>query len=146
MSKYMLIMRSTADAAAEFENVDFEEVIMGRYNEKMINAGVMVDGEGLSDASEGAVVNFDTEDPVVTDGPYGEIHELFNGYWTVEVPTKAEAIEWARQAPLGKGSRIEVRRVTDESDFADFEGNEYLEKEKGWRAEQAERSAQPGQA
>ena len=119
---------------------------MGRYNEKMINAGVMVDGEGLSDASEGAVVNFDTEDPVVTDGPYGEIHELFNGYWTVEVPTKAEAIEWARQAPLGKGSRIEVRRVTDESDFADFEGNEYLEKEKGWRAEQAERSAQPGQA
>lgn len=141
MSKYMLIMRSTADAAAEFENVDFEEVInaMGRYNEKMINAGVMVDGEGLSDASEGAVVNFDTEDPVVTDGPYGEIHELFNGYWTVEVPTKAEAIEWARNAPLGKGSRIEVRRVTDESDFADYEGNEYLEKEKGWREDLASR-------
>ena len=148
MSKYMLIMRSTADAAAEFENVDFEEVInaMGRYNEKMMNAGVLVAGEGLSDASEGAVVSFDTEDPVVTDGPYGEIHELFNGYWTVEVPTQAEAIEWARKAPLGKGSRIEVRRVTDESDFADFEGNEYLEKEKGWRAEQAERGAQPGQA
>ena len=148
MTKYMLIMRTTAEAAAEFENVDFEEVInaMGRYNEKMINAGVMVDGEGLADASEGAVVNFDTEDPVVTDGPYGEIHELFNGYWTVEVPTKAEAIEWARNAPLGKGARIEVRRINDESDFEDFADNEYIQKEKGWREDLAERRADSTQA
>lgn len=148
MTKYMLIMRSTAEAAAEFENVDFEEVInaMGRYNEKMINAGVMVDGEGLADASEGAVVNFDTEDPVVTDGPYGEIHELFNGYWTLEVPTKAEAIEWARNAPLGKGTRIEVRRINDESDFEDFSDNEYIQKEKGWRAEQEQRRAETAEA
>ena len=148
MTKYMLIMRSTAEAAAEFENVDFEEVInaMGRYNEKMINAGVMVDGEGLSDASEGAVVNFDTEDPVVTDGPYGEIHELFNGFWTLEVPTKAEAVEWARNAPLGKGARIEVRRINDESDFEEFADNEYIQKEKGWREELAERRAEAAEA
>lgn len=148
MTKYMLIMRDTAGATQPDSAADFEEIInaMGRYNEKMINAGVLLDGEGLSDASEGAVVNFDTEDPVVSDGPYGEIHELFNGFWMLEVPTKAEAIEWARNAPLGKGSRIEVRRVTDESDFADFSDNEYIEKEKGWRAEQDERRAGSGEA
>lgn len=148
MTKYMLIMRSTAEAAAEFENVDFEEVInaMGRYNEELMNAGVMIDGAGLSDPSEGAVVNFDTEGPVVTDGPYGEIHELFNGYWTLEVPTKAEAIEWARRAPLGKGGRLEVRRVTDESDFKDFSDNEYIQKEEGWRAEQEQRRAESAEA
>src|SRR5699024_11649605 len=81
--KYMLIMRSTPAAVAEHENTDFAEVLtaMGKYNEQMMNAGVMLDGEGLADAAEGAVVNFDTEDPVVTDGPYGEVHELFNGFW-----------------------------------------------------------------
>lgn len=146
--KYMLIMRSTAEAAAAFENTDFEEVInaMGRYNEELMHAGVMIDGAGLSDAAEGAVVNFDTENPVVTDGPYGEIHELFNGYWMLEVPTKADAIEWARRAPLGKGARLEVRRLTDESDFADYSDNEYIQKEEGWRAEQEQRRTRSGQA
>jgi hypothetical protein len=145
--KYMLIMRSTAEAAAEFANTDFEEVInaMGRYNEQMMQAGVMLDGAGLSDASEGAVVNYDDEVPVVTDGPYGEIHELFNGFWMLEVPSKADAIEWARRAPLGRGARMEIRRVTDESDFADFADNEFIQKEEGWRAEQAERRAHTAQ-
>lgn len=145
--KYMLIMRDTAAAAQPSAEVDFEEIInaMGRYNEEMMNAGVMLDGAGLSDPAEGAVVNFDTEDPVVSDGPYGEIHELFNGFWILEVPSKADALEWARRAPLGKGSRIEVRRITDESDFADYTDNEYIQKEEGWRAEQAERRARADQ-
>lgn len=141
--KYMLIMRDTAEAVAQWENLDFEEVInaMGRYNEQMVKAGVFIDAQGLSDASEGAVVDFETEDPVVTDGPYGEVHELFNGFWILEVPTKAEAIEWARRAPLGKGSKMEVRRVNEWSDFPDHADNEYIEKEKGWRVEQEQRRA-----
>src|SRR5690625_7381077 len=98
--KSMLIMRSTAAAVEDYENTDFAEVLtaMGKYNEQMMNAGVMLDGEGLADAAEGAVVNFDTEDPVVTDGPYGEVHELLNGVWILEVTTKAEAVACERPA------------------------------------------------
>ena len=146
MSKYMLIMRNSG-SVEKLEDMDFEAVInaMGAYNESMINAGVMVGGDGLTDAAQGAVVEFTTEAPIVTDGPYGELHELFNGFWTIEVATREEAIEWASRAPLGPGNKIEVRRVTDETDFADHADNEYLRKEKEWRAQEgvAKPSADP---
>ena len=137
MSKYMLIMRNSG-SVEKLEDMDFEAVInaMGAYNESMINAGVMVGGDGLADAAQGAVVEFTTEAPIVTDGPYGELHELFNGFWTIEVATREEAIEWAGRAPLGPGNKIEVRRVTDETDFADHADNEYLQKEQEWRAQE----------
>jgi hypothetical protein len=136
--KYMLIMRATQAAKEAYEGMDFDEVItrMGRYNEQLISAGVLLAGEGLSDDVDttGFVVDFSTTPPAVTDGPYGEIHELFNGFWILEVSSKEEAVEWAKRCPLGPGSKLEVRRVTDESDFAGFEDNEYLQKEKEWRA------------
>jgi hypothetical protein len=137
MSKYMLIMRNSG-SVEKLEDMDFEAVInaMGAYNESMINAGVMVGGDGLTDAAQGAVVEFTTEAPIVTDGPYGELHELFNGFWTIEVATREEAIEWASRAPLAPGNKIEVRRITDMSDFADHADNEYLQKEQEWRAEE----------
>lgn len=140
--KFMLIMRSTQQALDAYADLDMEEIVnaMGAYNEKLMKAGVLLAGDGLADdPANSFVVNFDGDDPVVTDGPYGEIHELFNGFWMIEVATRSEAAEWARQCPLGPGNRLEVRRVTDESDFADLEGNEFLEKEKGWREEQAAR-------
>ena len=79
--------------------------------------------------------SFGGEEPVVTDGPYGETHELFNGFWMIEVSSRDEAIEWARRAPLIAGNKLEVRRVTDETDFADFADNEYIKKQEGWREE-----------
>ncbi|MBF4567544.1 YciI family protein [Plantibacter sp. VKM Ac-2880] len=137
MSKYMLIMRNSG-SVEKLEDMDFEAVInaMGAYNESMITAGVMVGGDGLTDAAQGAVVEFTTEAPIVTDGPYGELHELFNGFWTIEVATREEAIEWATRAPLAPGNKIEVRRITDMSDFADHADNEYLQKEEEWRAQE----------
>jgi hypothetical protein len=133
--KYMLIMRVTQAALDASKDVDFEEIInaMGAYNESMMKAGVLLAGEGLSDPSEGFVVDFSAEQPVVTDGPYGEVHELFNGFWILQVSSKEEAAEWASRAPLGPGTKLEVRRVTDETDFADHADNEYLQKEAGWR-------------
>ena len=134
--KHMLIMRATQQAVEDYENMDFEAVInaMGAYNESMIKAGVLVAGEGLAQEA-GYVVDFAGETPIVSDGPYGEVHELFNGFWIIQTATAEEALEWAKRAPLTPGNKLEVRRVTDETDFAGFEGNEYLEKEKGWRAE-----------
>jgi hypothetical protein len=135
--KYMLIMRATAEAVEAYKDIDFEEVInkMGAYNESMIKAGVMLAGEGLSDTDQGFVVDFSSEKPSVTDGPYGEVHELFNGFWIIQVSSKEEAIEWASRAPLGPGNKLEVRRVTEMEDFAEYADNEYLKKEEGWRAE-----------
>ena len=137
MAKYMLIMRNSGSVQS-FEDMDFDAVItaMGKYNEQMIEAGVLLAGDGLSDASQGSVVEFTGEAPIVTDGPYGEAHELFNGFWTIQAATKEEDVEWAKRAPLGRGNKIEVRRVTDESDFAGHEDNEYLQKEKAWRADE----------
>jgi len=137
MPKYMLIMRSNQAAVEDYESMDFEAVInaMGAYNESMMKAGVLLGGDGLSDAKEGFVVDFASETPIVTDGPYGETHELFNGFWIIQVSSKEEATEWAKRCPLGPGSKLEVRRVTDETDFADYADNEYVQKEEQWREE-----------
>ena len=133
--KYMLVMRTTEEAVQAAKEQDFEQVInaMGAYNEAMIKAGVLLAGEGLSDAEEGFVVDFDAEEPVVTDGPYGETRELFNGFWIIQVSSREEAVEWARRAPLGPGSTLEVRRVQEAEDFADYADNEYIRKEAEWR-------------
>ncbi|GAA2065168.1 MULTISPECIES: YciI family protein [Leifsonia] len=136
--KYMLIMRSDDAAKEAYQEMDFNEVItrMGQYNEQLISAGVLLAGEGLADdvAETGFVVDFSSTPPAITDGPYGETHELFNGFWILEVGSKEEAAEWASRCPLGPGSKLEVRRVTDESDFAAFADNEYIQKEAEWRA------------
>ena len=137
--KYMFIMRATDEAIEASKQVPFEEILnkMGAYNESLIKAGVMLAGEGLADVSEGTafVVDFSEEPPVVTDGPYGETHELFNGFWIVQVSSKEEAAEWASRCPLGPGSKLEVRRVAEADDFADFADHEYIQKEALWREE-----------
>ena len=135
MAKYMLIMRATDEAVEAYQDIPFEQVIeaMGRYNEELMKAGVMLAGEGLTDASEGFVVDFSAEPPLVTDGPYGETKELFNGFWILEVGSKEEAAEWAKRCPLGPGAKLEVRRVSEIEDFP--QDNEWIQKEAGWRAE-----------
>ena len=130
--KYMLIMRDTQEAFDTSQDVDFEEIInaMGAYNESLIKAGVFASAEGLAPADEGFVVDFAGEKPIVTDGPYGETHELFNGFWVIEVSSKEEAIEWASRAPLGAGSKLEVRQIPSfDEGFADYADNEYVQKE-----------------
>lgn len=132
--KFMLIMRATDETLAAYENVDFNEIIavMGKFNEEMINAGVMIGGEGLDPQDPGVVVDYSSETPVVTDGPYGETKELFNGFWMLEVTSKEEAVEWAKRAPMqGPGSKMEIRRVSEIDEFP--QDNKWVQKEKGWR-------------
>ena len=130
--KFMMIMRATEAAKAAYEEMDFEAVInaMGAYNEAMMNAGVLLQGEGLADdMTANFVVDFDAETPIVTDGPYGETHELFNGFWIIEVSSKQEAIEWASRAPLGPGSKLEVREIPSFAEtFEDYADNEFVKK------------------
>src|SRR5919199_2070621 len=111
----MLIMRATDETHAASQDVDFTEVLdsMGRFNDELIRAGVLVAAEGLDDPSQGVVVDFSGETPVVTDGPYGETKELFGGFYILDVASKEEAVEWARRLPVaGPGVKTEIRRVT----------------------------------
>ncbi|KHO22882.1 YciI family protein [Mycolicibacterium setense] len=143
MSRYMLIMRSTpeAEVAMAEQNIDFDEIIasMGRYNEELIKAGVLLAGEGLTDPGEGFVVDFNADPPVVTDGPYTEAKELFNGFWILDVSSKEEAKQWAQKCPLGSGVKLEVRRVSETDEFP--QDNEWVQKEIQWKAELAEKLA-----
>ena len=146
MSRYMLIMRSTPEAEAAYENVDFNEIIesMGRFNEELIKAGVLLAGEGLTGPEEGFVVDFNADPPVVTDGPYTEAKELFNGFWILDVSSKEEARQWAQKVPLGKGVKLEVRRVSETAEFP--QDNPWVQKEIQWKADLAEKIAAQARA
>lgn len=138
--RYMLIMHVEPEAAARAaEQMDLAEMfaVMGAYNDELIKAGVFLSAEGLSDASEGFRVDFSSTPPVVTDGPYAEAHEIFNGYWILEVAGREEAEHWARKCPLGPGANLEVRRINDLADFDVPGASEWLQKEQEWRAAQA---------
>ena len=132
--KYMLIMRATDEGFAGFANVEFDQILeaMGRFNDEMISAGVLVAAEGLDDAADGVVIDFSSTPPVVTDGPYGETKELFGGFWILDVASKEEAVEWAKRAPMtGPGLMTEIRRVTSIEEFP--QDNPWIQKERAWR-------------
>ncbi|MEV8441183.1 YciI family protein [Actinosynnema sp. NPDC051121] len=132
--KYMLIMRATDEAFASMGNIDFNEMLetIGKYNDELIRAGVLVAAEGLAEAEEGVVVDYSSEPPVVTDGPYGETKELFNGFYILNVASKEEAVEWAKRSPIsGAGFKTEIRRVTTIDEFP--QDNEWIRKERAWR-------------
>jgi len=138
--RYMLIMQVQPEAAARAaEELDMEQIVaqMGAYNEELHNAGVLLAGEGLTDASEGFRVDFSSTPPVVTDGPYAEAREVFTGFWILEVASREEAAHWAQKCPLGPGVTLEVRRVAEAEDMGLPADNEWLQKEQEWRAAQA---------
>ena len=133
MAKYMLIMRGTDESYGNLEKADFNEILetMGKFNDELIRAGVLLAAEGLDDPKEGVVVDFTGDTPVVTDGPYGETKELFGGYYILDVASKQEAIEWAKRAPLTAGTKTEIRRVPSIDEFP--QDNEWIQKERAWR-------------
>jgi hypothetical protein len=118
MPKYMLIMRGTDESNATLM-AGFEELAASTYQyiEELVKAGVFVAAEGLDDAGQSVVVDFSSETPVVTDGPYGETKELFGGYFMLDVASKQEAVEWAKRIPVVIGSKIEVRRVAGDDEM-----------------------------
>jgi hypothetical protein len=132
MSKYMLIVRPTDAAFAAGADVDFDEIIatIGAFNQELIRAGVLLAAEGL-DPVESVVVDFTGEEPVVSDGPYGETKELFSGYYVLEVSSREEAVEWAKRMPYSQATKVEIRRVTRIDELP--QDNEWIRKERAWR-------------
>lgn len=135
--RFMLIVKS--DAATEAGRLprpdEFEA--MGRYNEELVKAGVLLAGEGLLPSSKGARVTFTDGKPTVTDGPFPEAKELVAGYWLIQVKSKDEAIEWVKRCPSPpKGEmQIEIRQVAELEDFGDAISPEVREAEERMRAQ-----------
>ncbi|KUI27685.1 hypothetical protein AU196_21185 [Mycobacterium sp. IS-1742] len=148
MARYMLIMRvgPEAEMAMTEQDIDFDQILesMGRFNEELIKAGVLLGGEGLTGPEDGFVVDFNSDPPVVTDGPYTEAKELFNGFWILDVSSKEEAKQWAKKVPLGPGVKLEVRRVSETEEFP--QDNPWVQKEIRWKAELAEKVAAQARA
>jgi hypothetical protein len=90
---------------------------MGKYNEELSKAGVMLAGEGLQPSSKGVRVKFSGGKPTVIDGPFTETKELVAGFWLWQVKSKEEAIEWLKRAPFGGGTEVEIRQVFEAEDF-----------------------------
>ena len=90
---------------------------MGKFNEELVKAGVMVAAEGLHPSSKGKRVKFSGAKPTVTDGPFTESKELIAGFWLWQVRSMDEAIEWLKRSPFGGGAEIEIRPVFEADDF-----------------------------
>jgi hypothetical protein len=91
---------------------------MGKFNEELANAGMMLAGEGLHPSSKGARINYDGDEATVTDGPFGGAGELVAGYWVIQARSKDEAVEWMKRAPFREGE-VEIRQIFEDDDFGD---------------------------
>ena len=112
---------------------------MGKYNEELVKAGVMLAGEGLAPSSRGKRVKFDSDQRTVIDGPFPETDQLVAGFWLWKANSMDEALEWLNRAPFGGGVEIEIRPIMDLEDFGDLPP-EIIDREKRLRA-QAEQLA-----
>jgi hypothetical protein len=128
-----------ADEQSEAGVMPSEEMLteMGRYNEELVKAGVMLAGEGLHPTSKGKRVRFSGKDRTVIDGPFAETKELLGGFWLIQAKSMDEALEWVKRAPFDGGTEIEVRQVFEEEDFGEEFTPELREQERRIR-QQAE--------
>jgi hypothetical protein len=121
--RFMMLLKADKITEAGVLPTEKDLEVMGKYNEELVKAGVMLDGAGLQPSSKGARVTFPGGKPQVTDGPFAETKELLAGYWIIQVKSKEEAIEWAKRVPLGPlpGSdrvpEIELRQMFELEDF-----------------------------
>jgi hypothetical protein len=119
--RFMVMIKANKDTEAGVmpETKMLED--MGKFNEELVKAGVMVAGEGLHPSSKGARIRFSGDTRTVIDGPFAEAKELIAGFWIWQVKSKEEAIEWVKRCPnpTGGNSEIEIRQVFETEDFGD---------------------------
>lgn len=135
--RVMVIVKATADSEAG--RMPGEELLlaMGRYNEELVKAGIMLAGDGLHPSSRGKRVRFSGPARTVIDGPFAETRELIAGYWIWQVRSMEEALEWVRRCPnpMPGDSEIEIRPVYEAADFGESYTPEVREQEERIRAQ-----------
>ena len=138
--RFMVIVKASTDSEAG--KMPSQELLaaMGKYNEELVKAGVMLSGEGLHPSRKGARVRFSGDRRIVTDGPFAETKELVAGFWMWQVKSREEAIEWVKRCPNpmpGQEAEIEIRQVFEAVDFGEEFTPELREQEDRVRAEAA---------
>jgi hypothetical protein len=140
--RFMILLKANADSEAG--KLPSEEMLaaMGRYNEELAKAGVLLAGEGLQPSSKGARVRLSGDRRTVVDGPFTETKELIAGFWILQVGSKEEAIEWVKRVPSPHegDAEIEIRQVFEADDFGEAFTPELREQEERIRAEAERRS------
>lgn len=138
--RFMVIVKANQDTENGVLPTEKELADMGKYNEELVKAGVMLAGEGLQASSKGARVRFDDDGKrTVIDGPFAEAKELIAGFWLWQVRSKEEAIEWLKRAPFAGGAEVEIRQVFEAEDFGAEFTPELREQEDRLRDEIARR-------
>ncbi|MCO1580704.1 YciI family protein [Crossiella sp. SN42] len=132
--RFMVLVKANEDTEAGAMPSEAELTAMGRYNEELVKAGVLLAGEGLHPSSNGVRIAFDGDKRTVIDGPFAETKELLAGFWLLEVGSREEIIEWVKRAPMESGE-LEIRQVFTEDDFGDAMSPELKEHEAKLRAQ-----------
>ncbi len=134
--RFMVIVKATADSEAGVMPSEELLAAMGRYNEELVEAGVMQAGEGLQPSAKGARVRFSGKQRTVIDGPFAETKELIAGFWIFQVASLAECIEWVKRCPnpMPGDSEIEIRQIFEAEDFGAEFTPELREQEERIRA------------
>ena len=127
--RVMVIVKASADSEAGKMPSTGQLEEMGKFNEALVKAGILLAGEGLHPSSRGARVRFDGRQRTVIDGPFGETRDLVAGFWLWQVRNLDEAIEWIKRAPFDGGAEIELRPVFEADDFGDALTPELREQE-----------------
>jgi hypothetical protein len=135
----MVLVKANADSEAGVMPSEAMLTAMGKFNEELVKAGVMLAGEGLHPTSKAARVRFSGSQRTVIDGPFSETKELVAGFWLWQVKSLDEAIEWVKRAPFEEGDVIEIRPVFEAEDFGAEYTPELREQEERLRAEVAAR-------
>ena len=140
--RFMLMVRATQDSEAGAMPSEAILTAMGKYNEELVKAGVLLAGEGLHPSSRGARVRFAGSQRTVIDGPFAETKELIAGFWLIQVKSLEEAIEWVKRCPnpMNEESDIEIRQVFEAEDFGAELTPELRAQEERLRAEVAARA------
>ena len=140
--RVMVMVKANEDTEAGVMPTTEELAAMGAYNEELVKAGIMLDGEGLHPSSKGARIQFSGEQRNVVDGPFAETKELIAGFWIWQVRDWDEAVEWAKRCPNPTGAVgvLELRPVFETEDFGAELTPELREQEERLRAEIEERS------
>lgn len=135
--RFMVIVKASKDSEAGIMPSTELLTAMGKFNEEMVKAGVMLAGEGLHPSSRGARITYSGKDRTVTKGPFTLTEDLAAGFWMIQVKSLDEAIEWMKRAPFDGGSEIEIRQVFSPEDFGEALTPELREQEERLRARAA---------
>jgi hypothetical protein len=135
--RFMVMVKATKESEAGVMPSEQMLAEMGKYNEELVKAGVLLAGEGLHPSSKGARVLFKGKERIVVDGPFTETKELIAGFWLMQARSKDEVIEWVRRCPnpMHGESEIEIRQVFEAEDFGDALTPELREQEERLRAQ-----------